>query len=184
MTKIKTSPWHCPKCGQRLILKDGRYGRFMACPSYPDCRYTRAMWTYQKEKPYCDKCNNTGLIPFIKKDGTVSSYAKVFCDCHEDELEYDYPISPEDFDFPMSYDFRSFIEERFTGKPLPALEPKTEDIQPENIIVKPTFIYFKNDIRALELNKRVTELENFNQYLLKKEKDLMAKASKRKRDVF
>lgn len=47
-------------------------------------------------------------------------------------------------------------------------------------IVKPKFIYFKNDIRALELNRRVTELKNSNRYLLEKVKELTAKRKRYK----
>ncbi len=31
----------CPQCGKRLIYKHGRFGRFLACPGFPDCRYTK-----------------------------------------------------------------------------------------------------------------------------------------------
>lgn len=31
----------CPKCGSQLIYKHGRFGRFLACPSYPDCKFTK-----------------------------------------------------------------------------------------------------------------------------------------------
>lgn len=31
----------CPKCGQTLIVKKGRYGKFMGCPGYPVCKFTR-----------------------------------------------------------------------------------------------------------------------------------------------
>lgn len=64
------------------------------------------------------------------------------------------------------------------GYYLPALE-LPEDIQLEPVVI-PTFIYFKNDIRALELNSRVTELENANKYLLETIKEMRANASKRK----
>lgn len=30
----------CPKCGNKLILRNGRYGRFYGCSNYPNCRYT------------------------------------------------------------------------------------------------------------------------------------------------
>jgi len=55
------------------------------------------------EKPYCDKCNNTGLLPFIK-NGKVIPNVKLFCECHEDELEYYQPLSAKDLiDFPVSW---------------------------------------------------------------------------------
>jgi len=31
----------CPECGAPLVMKFGRYGEFLACSRYPDCRYTR-----------------------------------------------------------------------------------------------------------------------------------------------
>jgi DNA topoisomerase-1 len=31
----------CPKCGGDLILKEGRYGKFIACANFPKCRYTK-----------------------------------------------------------------------------------------------------------------------------------------------
>ena len=30
----------CPRCGGRLILRDGRYGKFYGCSNYPKCRFT------------------------------------------------------------------------------------------------------------------------------------------------
>jgi len=33
----------CPKCGQTLVAKQGRFGTFLACPGYPKCRYTRSL---------------------------------------------------------------------------------------------------------------------------------------------
>ena len=31
----------CPKCGRQLVVKHGRFGRFLACPGYPECKYTK-----------------------------------------------------------------------------------------------------------------------------------------------
>jgi DNA topoisomerase-1 len=31
----------CPKCGKPMIVKSGRYGRFLACSGYPECRTTK-----------------------------------------------------------------------------------------------------------------------------------------------
>ena len=31
----------CPQCGRNLIFKHGRFGRFLACPGYPECMYTK-----------------------------------------------------------------------------------------------------------------------------------------------
>jgi DNA topoisomerase-1 len=34
----------CPECSKPLLIKVGRFGKFIACSGYPDCKYTR---TYQ-----------------------------------------------------------------------------------------------------------------------------------------
>ena len=31
----------CPKCGSTLVLRTGRYGQFMGCSNYPNCKYTK-----------------------------------------------------------------------------------------------------------------------------------------------
>ena len=37
----------CPECGQGLVVKLGKFGKFFACSGYPDCKYIRKM---EKEK--------------------------------------------------------------------------------------------------------------------------------------
>ncbi|MBA7673559.1 DNA topoisomerase 1 [subsurface metagenome] len=32
----------CPKCGKPLVVKHGRYGKFLACSGYPECKYTKS----------------------------------------------------------------------------------------------------------------------------------------------
>lgn len=33
----------CDKCGRPMVLKRGRYGEFLACSGYPDCKHTRSL---------------------------------------------------------------------------------------------------------------------------------------------
>lgn len=35
----------CEKCGSRMVIKNGRYGKFVACPNYPRCRNTKPFVT-------------------------------------------------------------------------------------------------------------------------------------------
>lgn len=37
----EVSDENCPRCGEQLIYKHGRFGQFLACPSYPECKYTK-----------------------------------------------------------------------------------------------------------------------------------------------
>ena len=33
----------CDKCGSRMVYKNGRFGKFLACPNYPECKCTKAI---------------------------------------------------------------------------------------------------------------------------------------------
>ncbi len=35
----------CPKCGSAMVVKRGRFGKFLACSRYPECNYTQGMST-------------------------------------------------------------------------------------------------------------------------------------------
>ncbi|MDW7739859.1 MAG: type I DNA topoisomerase [Bacillota bacterium] len=37
----EVSDENCPQCGRQLVYKHGRFGRFLACPSYPECKFTK-----------------------------------------------------------------------------------------------------------------------------------------------
>ena len=34
---------YCENCGRPMVLKRGRFGQFMACTGYPDCKTTRRL---------------------------------------------------------------------------------------------------------------------------------------------
>jgi DNA topoisomerase I len=46
MPEMKTGPEPigrlCPECGHDLVIRWGRYGKFISCSNFPDCRYTEA----------------------------------------------------------------------------------------------------------------------------------------------
>ncbi len=44
----------CPECGHDLVRKRGRFGEFIACSNYPNCKYTRPILTSIGVK--CPKC--------------------------------------------------------------------------------------------------------------------------------
>lgn len=45
MQEIELEPEYseekCPHCGKNLVYKEGRFGRFLACPGFPECRFTK-----------------------------------------------------------------------------------------------------------------------------------------------
>ena len=44
----------CEKCGRRMLIRRGRYGTFLACPGYPECKNTRPLLEPTDKK--CPKC--------------------------------------------------------------------------------------------------------------------------------
>lgn len=44
----------CEKCGRNMVIKHGRYGKFLACPGFPECRNTQPLLTKIDAK--CPKC--------------------------------------------------------------------------------------------------------------------------------
>src|SRR5579863_3800027 len=44
----------CPECGRNLIIRTGRYGRFISCSGFPECRYGRSVVT--KTGALCPQC--------------------------------------------------------------------------------------------------------------------------------
>ena len=44
----------CPECGRNLVIKSGRFGRFLACPGWPECEFTMPLVVEMPGK--CPKC--------------------------------------------------------------------------------------------------------------------------------
>lgn len=44
----------CEKCGRRMVIKMGRYGKFLACPGFPECRNAKAI--LKDTGVLCPKC--------------------------------------------------------------------------------------------------------------------------------
>lgn len=65
----------CPDCSQELVIKLGKAGKFLACSGFPECRYTEALGSEEREEPVlseekCDKCGAAMLI----KDGRYGKF--------------------------------------------------------------------------------------------------------------
>ncbi|BDB02276.1 DNA topoisomerase 1 [Clostridium botulinum] len=53
----------CEKCGRNMVIKHGRYGDFLACPGYPDCKNTKPI--VEEIDVKCPKCGDGKVL--IKK---------------------------------------------------------------------------------------------------------------------
>ena len=55
----------CPKCGRNLVFKSGRFGRFLACPGWPECDHTQPIVIEMPGK--CPKCGGKILKKTSKR---------------------------------------------------------------------------------------------------------------------
>ena len=58
----------CPNCGKNLVVKTSRYGRFLGCPGYPDCKFTKPIVIEMPGR--CPKCGARILKRTSKKGYT------------------------------------------------------------------------------------------------------------------
>ena len=63
----------CPKCGRNLVYKSGRFGRFLACPGWPECDHTQPIVIEMPGK--CPKCGGK-----ILKKTSKRGYAYYGCE--------------------------------------------------------------------------------------------------------
>ena len=62
----------CEKCGRKMVIKTGRFGKFLACPGYPDCKNAKPL--VEKTQGVCPKCGGTIVAKKTKR-------GKVFFGC-------------------------------------------------------------------------------------------------------
>jgi len=55
----------CEKCGRKMVVKVGRYGKFLACPGFPECRNTKPL--FEEAGVDCPKCGGKVMIKKSKK---------------------------------------------------------------------------------------------------------------------
>jgi DNA topoisomerase-1 len=58
----------CPQCGKPMIVKHGRYGKFLACSGYPECKYTKSLQFKIGVK--CPECGSELIQRLNKKKRT------------------------------------------------------------------------------------------------------------------
>ncbi len=77
----------CPNCGKNLVIRSGRFGKFMACPGYPDCKFTKAI-VVDTGVP-CPKCDGK-IIQKKSKTGKIFYGCDHFPDCNY--MNWDEPL--------------------------------------------------------------------------------------------
>ena len=83
----------CEKCGRNMIIKIGKYGKFLACPGYPECRNAKPLIEYADFN--CPKCGSQVQIRKTKKRRNY-----YICENNPDSCDYiswNKPRPGEDF---------------------------------------------------------------------------------------
>lgn len=77
----------CEKCGRNMVIKMGRYGKFLACPGYPECKNVKKLVIENGAE--CPKCGGRVVVKKTKK-------GRVFYGCSEypncDFVSWDEPV--------------------------------------------------------------------------------------------
>jgi DNA topoisomerase-1 len=77
----------CDKCGSNMVIKMGRFGKFLACPNFPDCRNTKPI-VDDIDVP-CPKCNSSIVIRKSKRGRKFYGCEK-YPEC--DFVSWDLPV--------------------------------------------------------------------------------------------
>ncbi|MBN9652836.1 type I DNA topoisomerase [Halobacillus sp. GSS1] len=79
----------CEKCGHEMVYKMGRYGKFLACSNFPDCRNTKPI--LKKVGVTCPKCKDGEVVERKSKKNRKFFGCENYPDC--DFISWDKPIS-------------------------------------------------------------------------------------------
>jgi DNA topoisomerase-1 len=69
----------CDLCGRQMVVKSGRFGRFLACPGFPDCTFTKPLVIEMPGR--CPKCGSR-----ILKKTSRNGYTYYGCERNGDKL--------------------------------------------------------------------------------------------------
>lgn len=79
----------CDQCGSPMVFKMGRYGKFMACSNFPECRNTKAIVKDIGVK--CPKCEEGNIIERKSKKHRIFYGCDRYPEC--DFLSWDKPLA-------------------------------------------------------------------------------------------
>ena len=69
----------CDQCGRKMVIKIGRYGKFLACPGFPECRHTKQI--IQETGGTCPLCGKK-VVQKKSKRGRTFYGCSGYPDCH------------------------------------------------------------------------------------------------------
>ena len=75
---VEESDVICEHCGRRMVIKQGRYGKFLACPGFPECRNTKPF--LKDTGALCPKCGGS-IVERRTRRGRIFYGCKNYPDC-------------------------------------------------------------------------------------------------------
>ena len=80
----------CDICGKNMVVKTGRFGRFLACPAYPECKFTKPLVVEMPGR--CPKCGNR-ILKKTSRNGYTYYGCEKFPTC--DFMTWDVPVKDD-----------------------------------------------------------------------------------------
>ncbi len=71
----------CPKCDSELIIRSGRYGKFIGCSAYPKCRYIEPLEKPKDTGVECPECHKGSLLERRSRSGKTFFSCSRYPDC-------------------------------------------------------------------------------------------------------
>jgi len=110
----------CPKCGEPLMERDGRFGAFIACSNYPKCKYSRPKTTGIK----CPDCGIGEVTQRRSKQGKIFFSCNRYPDCKW--IGNDKPVAIECPNCGNPYMFEKYSKARGNYKLCPKCKTTVE----------------------------------------------------------
>lgn len=71
----------CPECGKELVQRHGRYGEFIACSGFPECKYVRKIEKENSVIMKCPKCGEGDIVEKKTRKGRLMYGCTRYPDC-------------------------------------------------------------------------------------------------------
>ncbi len=71
----------CPQCNSPLVIKNGRYGKFIGCSNYPTCRFIESLQKPADTGVDCPECNQGKMLKRKSRKGKIFFSCARYPDC-------------------------------------------------------------------------------------------------------
>jgi DNA topoisomerase-1 len=71
----------CPECGRKLVIRWGRFGKFLSCSGYPKCRYARPLTEPEPTGVTCPECGKGDIVQKRNRKGQIFYACTNYPDC-------------------------------------------------------------------------------------------------------